>query len=167
MDMCRTKEVPLKSQPVGATGQGLEVVGIAMLNILIETTGELEDCGVLMGTNGFTVTHSDETQMEPKRLVHSAEEVIPTDQTDGKPEDKVQVLLSQVVHLCAKMSKEVKVEIVQPVTKDVHIILRVLVPEEGCLAEQQCDFTEVLWQGQSNCKVIGDMSRRPLYKARK
>ena len=59
------KTVPLESQPIGATGQELDVQGIAMLNILMETTGktyptpccvldssrpvwsgELEDCGV-------------------------------------------------------------------------------------------------------------------------
>ena len=85
-----------------------------------------------------------EHKWNPKQLVHSAEEVIPTDQTGGRPEDKVRVLLSQVVHLGAKMSKEVKVEIVQPVAKDAHIGLGVLTPEEGCLAEQHCVFTEVL-----------------------
>ena len=40
MDTCKTKVVPLKSQPVGATGQELGAVGIAMLNILMETTGK-------------------------------------------------------------------------------------------------------------------------------
>ena len=90
MDTCVSKVVPLKSQPVGASGQELGAHDIAVLNILMEATGkvnpipcyvldsnqplwsgELEDCGVLMGTNalvkyGFTVTHSDGTKVEPK-----------------------------------------------------------------------------------------------------
>ena len=37
--------------------------------------------------------------------------------------------MSQVVHLGARKSKEVKVEIVQPAAKDTHIGLGVIVPE--------------------------------------
>ena len=87
-DTCVNEVIPLKSQPIGATGQTLGAIGIAVLDILIDTTGKtcsvpcyvldssqplwlgkLEDCGVLMGTNtlvkhGFTVTHSNGKQVE-------------------------------------------------------------------------------------------------------
>ena len=72
-----------------AKGQELGAIGIAALDILMDTTGktcpipcyvldsspllwlgELEDCDMLMGTNilvkhGFTVIHSNRTQVKP------------------------------------------------------------------------------------------------------
>ena len=69
--------------------------------------------------------------------------------------------MSQVLHLGARISKEVKVAIVQPAAKDAHIGLGVIIPEEGCLAEQQCDFTEVLWQDNNvtSQKYLGKVSQ--------
>ena len=161
-----------------STGMSLSVPCYVLDSVKPLWRGTVRNCGIVLGTNALTafgmqVMHSNgeavrpddnvhpsgtgqetlEETEEPEQLIHPAEEVVPTDQTDGKPEYKVRVLLSQVVHLGARMSKEVRVEIVQPATQDAHIGLGVLVPEEGCLAERQCDFMEVLWQGQSSCKV--------------
>jgi len=82
--------MPLKTHPVGATGQRLGALGVVVLNVLVEATGktcpipcfvlessqllwqgELKDCEVLFGTNvlllehGFHVTYLDGTAIEP------------------------------------------------------------------------------------------------------
>ena len=69
---CISKNLPLRSQPVGATGQRLGAVGVVILNVLVEITGkicaipffipdssqplwreELMNCGLLFGTNAL------------------------------------------------------------------------------------------------------------------
>ena len=172
------RKIVTVSVMLDSTGMSLSVPCYVLDSVKPLWRGTVRNCGIVLGTNALTafgmqVMHSNgeavrpddnvhpsgtgqetlEETEEPEQLIHPAEEVVPTDQTDGKPEYKVRVLLSQVVHLGARMSKEVRVEIVQPATQDAHIGLGVLVPEEGCLAERQCDFMEVLWQGQSSCKV--------------
>ena len=192
MDTCVNKVIPLKPQPIGATGQKLGAIGIAILDILVDTTdktcsvscyvldssqplwlGEMEDCGVLMGTNalvkhGFTVTHSNGMQVEPntkdrkdpngntnlnatdagasEQALSSA--VVPDElssRNSGGSEQVTRVILSQVVHLGAQQTKEVKVEIVCSSENSEGDMLGVLVPVEETLAEQQCDFTQALW----------------------
>ena len=163
MDTFQTKVVPLKSQPVGATGQELGAVGIAMLNILIETTGktcpipcyvldsnrplwsgELEDCGVLMGTNalvkhGFTVTHSDGTHVEP----NSKDANVST--TSVKV---INVLLDKTVHLKPHQSKVIQTVLeaeMMTTTGDFMIS-----PNETVLAERNCDVPETVVSGNVN-----------------
>ena len=82
-ETCISKNMPLRTHPVGATRQRLGALSVVVLNVLVEATGktcpipcfvlessqplwqgELKDCGVLFGTNallehGFHVTYSD------------------------------------------------------------------------------------------------------------
>ena len=167
LDMCRTKEVPLKSQPVGATGQGLGAIGIAVLNILMETTGktcqipcyvldsnrplwsgELEDCGVLMGTNalvkhGFTVTHSDGTQVEPNRKDANVSTM---------SMKMINVLLNETIHLKPQQSN-----VVQTVLEEKMVMTAgdfMISPNETALAEKDCDVPETVVSGNVNKIII-------------
>ena len=167
MDTCQTKVVPLKSQPVGATGQELGAVGIAMLNILIETTGktcpipcyvldsnrplwsgELEDCGVLMGTNalvkhGFTVTHSDGTQVEP----NCKDANVST--TSVKV---INVLLDKTVHLKPHQSKIIQTVLeVEMMTTTGDFMIS---PNETVPAERNCDVLVTVVSGNVNKVTI-------------
>ena len=134
----------------GATGQELGAQGIAILNILIETTGktypvpcyvldssrplwsgELKDCGVLMGTNalvkhGFSVTHSDGTEVQPKaKDVEGSATVVKT----------IDVVLKNTVHL---KPHQTKITVGEATIPGVFMIS----PNEEVLAEKKCDVVE-------------------------
>lgn len=162
MDNCVERTVPLKSQPVGATGQELGADGIAVLDILMETTGktcpipcyvldstrplwsgELEDCGVLMGTNalvqhGFTVKHSNGTEVEPK--IKGSENAITVVKT-------IDVTLRETVHLKPHQTKIVKGALEEEAVAAPGVFM--ISPNEEMLAEQQCDILETVVEGNA------------------
>ena len=157
MDTCVNKVIPLKSQPIGATGQELGAIGIAVLDILMDTTGktcsipcyvldssqplwlgELEDCGVLMGTNalvkhGFTVTHSNGTQVEPNtRDTKVSTVAVKT----------INVVLKKTVHLKPHQTKIIKGDLEENVAATPGVFM--ISPNEEILAEKHCDVLETM-----------------------
>ena len=178
MDNCMEKTVPLESQPIGATGQELGAHGIAMLNILMEATGktfpipcyvldssrplwsgELEDCGVLMGTNalvkhGFSVVHSDGTEVQPKKKdAGESTTIVKT----------IDVVLKKTVHLKPHQTKIVKGTVEEDTVAKPGVFM--ISPNEEVLAEKKCDVLETVMEGSStkvelplsnwgNCQVI-------------
>ena len=76
--------------------------------------------------------------------------------TDSQPnlksaerlEQVTRVILSQVVHLGPRQTKDVKVEVQQPAGMDSSVeMLGIVVPDEECLAERTCDFVDTLCRG--------------------
>ena len=85
LEQCHGKNLPLEGQPVGAGGGALETTGIVSLKVQVVDTdvlrevpcyvldstkplwsGEVRDCGVVIGTNalsnlGFNITHPNGT----------------------------------------------------------------------------------------------------------
>ena len=64
------------------------------------------------------------------------------------------VILSQVVHLGPRQTKDVKVELQQTAGMDSSVeMLGIIVPDEECLAERTCDFVDTLWRGEPEMTV--------------
>lgn len=63
----------------------------------------------------------------------------------GKVQQVTRVILSQVVHLGPRQTKEVKVEMRQLAEMDTSAeMLGIVAPDKECLAEHKCDFVETL-----------------------
>ena len=160
MDTCVSKLLPLKAQPIGATGKELGAAGIVVLDIQVEATaktcpvpcyvldsdqplwsGELTDCGVLMGTNalithGFGVTQSDGKVIEPGNRRESV----------STPETRtIHVVLSETVHLKPNQTKLVKSRVEE--TESIPPAVWMIGPNEELLAEKNCDMPETLFEG--------------------
>ena len=125
VETCRSKEIPLEKQPIGATGTELGAVGAVRLNMVVDATqanqeiscfvldsskplwqGELQDCVVLLGTNalikfGIEVIHSDGTVIIPSPLK------TPEGTQGSQEEDRVRILqlsMEKTVHLMPQQS---------------------------------------------------------------
>ena len=168
---CVAKNMPLRTHPVGATGQRLGALGVVVLNVQVETTGktcpipcfvldssqplrrgELKDCGVLFGTNtlvehGFHVSYSDGTTIEPT----------PRDGAERSSANVVNVLqvtLGETVHIKPSQMKWTKAVVdAQGEFAGTWLIS----PNEEQLAKEQCDMTEALLED------VNTMIRVPLH----
>ena len=122
LETCHSKELPLKNQPIGATGAELGAIGTVKLQMEIAATqttreiscfvldsskplwqGELRDCGILLGTNalvdsGMEVTHADGTVIAPSHYKT----------VESSQDDQVRILqlsLAKTIHLMPQQSK--------------------------------------------------------------
>ena len=176
METCMNKVVPLKSQPVGASGQELGAHGMAVLNILMEATGkihpipcyvldsnqplwsgELEDCGVLMGTNalvkyGFTVTHSNGTKVEPK-----PKDAVVEGTTTVKT---INVVLKETVHLKPHQTKVTKSGLEEGGEAKAGVFM--VSPNEEMLAEKHCDVLETVSEGDPTKVTLSNWGNCPI-----
>ena len=153
---CVAKNIPLRTHPVGATGQRLGALGVVMLNVQVETTGktcpipcfvldssqplwrgELKGCGVLFGTNalvelGFHVSYSDGTTIEP----------IPRDGSERSSANVVnavnvlQVTLGKTVHIKPSQLKWTKAVVD---AQGEFVVTWLISPNEEQLAKEQCN----------------------------
>ena len=125
--------------------------------------------------SGGKVVHPDPSNCEePVKEAHPSEGPTETDHSekpkstegmtgaDSQPNLKsaerldlvTRVILSQVVHLGPRQTKDVKVELQQPAGMDSSVeMLGIVVPDEECLAERTCDFVDTLWRGEPKMTV--------------
>jgi len=165
-EKCKTKNAPLQAQPVGALGKELGAVGMTILQMEIEETGqnlnipcyvlesnkplwkgELKNCAVLLGTNalveyGFEVSHSNGIPIQPTCRNQQSE-----------LNTTLHVVLSKSIHLKPGHTKWVKATVnadgmapPQVTTCDMIILNEVL-------ASKHCDLSEGLWNGDNDVKI--------------
>ena len=166
MEECNTRTHKMVSEPVGAGGQVLGARKIVVVSTMLEATaktlcvpyyvldsdkplwqGAVKNCGLVLGTNAIPEFGI--------KMVHSNGEIVhPTSKEVDELKQVARVILSQVAHLGPRETQEVKVEVVQPTTMELSAeMVGIVVPAEQSLAEQQCDFAELLWRGEPNFKV--------------
>ena len=164
-EKCKSKNIPLTAQPVGAMGKELGASGMVFLQMEIDETGqnlnipcyvlesdkplwngELKDCAVLLGTNalvdyGFEVSHANGLPVQP------------TSRSLSKDMNVLSVMTAEGVHLKPGHTKWVKVTVA---TNDVtmsSVNCGMIVPNEEVLSVQQCDFQDGLWNKSENMKI--------------
>ena len=105
LDQCHRRNLKLNQQPVGAEGRPLGATGIVQLRVTVESTGveqdipfyvldsikpiwsgELANCGVILGTNalsslGFQIVLPDGSMLEPDS--DDTENPVTTEQPDS------------------------------------------------------------------------------------
>ena len=149
------------NQPIGATGT--ELAAAVKLHMELDVTkanqkvscfvldssrplwqGELQDCGVLLGTNalvdlGIEVTHRDGSVIAPSPVRIQEED------------NKVRILrltLEKTVHLMPQQSKWVRAIVEVPDATCETTQLGMISLKAEALAEVTCDFLEGLWSGE-------------------
>ena len=163
-EKCKSKNIPLKAQPVGAMGKELGATGMVSLQMEIDETGqnlnipcyvlesakplwkgELKDCAVLLGTNalvdyGFEVSHANGLAIQP------------TSTSQSKDMNVLSVMLSEGVHLKPGHTKWVKVTVATNDGTTPSVSFGMIVPNE-VLSVQQCDFQEGLWNKNEDMRI--------------
>ena len=135
VETCRSNKILLDNQPIATTRTEMGAIGAVKLNMEVVVTqanheiscfvldsskplwqGELQDCGVLLGTNALVkfwieVTHSDETVIIPSSLKS------PEGTQGSHEDDKVRILqlsMEKTVRLMPQQSKWVRATVDVP-----------------------------------------------------
>ena len=176
-EKCKTKNIPLEAQPVGAMGKELGASGMVVLQIEIDRTGqnlnipcyvlesskplwkgELRDCAVLLGTNaligyGFEVAYPNGIPIQSSGKSQTSEYNV------------LHVMLTQGVHLKPGHTKWVRATVNTsgnglPLDVTSHGIL---VPSED-VCQSRCDFQEGFWNGELNVTVpLTNWGNEPIF----
>ena len=156
LEQCHQKNLPIKAQPIGASGQELGATSIVAIQTMMEQTrqklvipcfvltsdkpvwqGTVKDCAMVLGTNamvkfGMQTMHMDGTILKPSER-DCAEEA-----QEGN------VVLVRAVQLAPRQSKTVEVHATAIVGCEQNI--GVAAPTKD-MANILCDFQETLWTG--------------------
>ena len=101
-----------------------------------------------------TETSPDHSEMPESAEGMNGEDSQPNHKSTERLEQATRVILSQVVHLGPRQTKDVKVEVQQPAGMSLDAeMLGIVVPDEDNLAERTCDFVDTLWRGEPNLTV--------------
>ena len=162
------------------------------LRAIVLGTNSLTALGMkVLHSNGKVVHPGPSTCEELVKGVHSSKEPIKSSPdhsekpestecrngADSQPnlksterlEQVTRIILSQVVHLGPRQTKDVKVEVQQPAGMNLNAeMVGIIVPDEECLAEWTCDFVDSLWRGEPKLTVklnklgtgVTDLSQR-------
>ena len=169
-EKCKEKNIPLQGQPVGAMGKELGAVGMVILQMEIDETGqnanipcyvldsnkplwkgELKNCAVLLGTNalveyGFEVFH------------HNGSPVQPTCKSQpNELNTTLHVVVRKSIHLKPGHTKWVEAMVKTADTDDLVpsqvTKCGMIIPNEEVLATKHCDLPEGLWSGDKDAMI--------------
>ena len=177
---CEARNLRMDGQPVGAGGEALGAVAVVALDVAVEKTeetqqvpcyalesskpiwkGELENCALILGTNalgrlGFNIVYSDGTTVEPEG---------PGDNTVAQPQTTkvLAISLRHAARIGPQQTVMAGVRVDHNSAVEVSNLAGIVVPKEEVLAQNQCDFAEGLWCGQSEFEIpVTNWGTQPL-----
>ena len=163
----------LDCQPRGAGGHYLGVEGILALQVTVEKAGitqsvpcyildsskpiwqgELNDCGVVIGTNalaklGFNVVDSHGDVVGDS--TSEATDGVPDKKTD--PPDQMTVELEQNLHLGPQQTRVARVKVSGDKISSQNSEIGVVSPSESALSNKAWNFVEGYWTGEQEFNI--------------
>ena len=114
-----------------------------------------EESGEKVQPSGEVTELSQESSEQPESTSCTSGDEQITSKDTGRLEQLTRVILSQIVHLGLRHTKEVKVEIRQFAGMGSGAeMLGIIVPDEECLAEHKCNFAGTLWRGEPKLQSV-------------
>ena len=177
---CEARNLRMDGQPVGAGGEALGIFVVVALDVAVEKTeetqqvpcyalesskpiwkGELENCALILGTNalgrlGFNIVYSDGTTVKPEG---------PGDSTVAQPQTTkvLAISLRHAARIGPQQTVMAGVRVDHNSAVEVSNLAGIVVPKGEVLAQNQCDFAEGLWCGQSEFEIpVTNWGTQPL-----